>query len=122
MSKLLLLVFLFLGFHSFSFGQDYKIKIKNPSFEGRHHTGNDYNKIDSWFNAGRRDFPAQSPPDLHLDSVYHKSDSDCHFGVKQSASDGNTFLGLVARSNETYETIAQDLILPLGSGNVMNLI
>lgn len=79
------------------------IFLLNPSFEDlpRHSqtpTG--------WTDCGD---PAESPPDVHPDPEFL-------FQVGMRASHGNTYLGMVTRDNETYESVGQQLTRPLTGG------
>ncbi len=79
------------------------IVLINPSFEGvpsccKPPTG--------WIDCGWKN---ESPPDIQPDFT---SDAPL-FGVKKKPFDGNTYLGMVARDNDTYERISQKLSQPL---------
>src|SRR5690606_19877691 len=68
------------------------VKLENPSFEdfpqhSRPPTG--------WTNCG---FFDESPPDVQPSGAW---------GVFWPAMDGNTYLGMVTRENETYESVGQ---------------
>lgn len=82
---------------------DEPVFLLNPSFEDlpRH----------SWTPAGWTNCgdPSESPPDVHPDPTFL-------FKVGMRPSDGNTFLGMVTRENETYESIGQQLTRPLRGG------
>lgn len=77
------------------------ITLNNPSFEDlpRHSSAPQY-----WSDCG---FPNESPPDVHPDFV---------FAVSKPAFDGNTYLGMVTRDNDTYERVGQQLNKPLQRG------
>lgn len=83
---------------SISLSAQQVIYLDNPSFEGvaRHST-----PPPGWENVG---FEKQSPPDTHPSG---------DFGVEKKAKHGHTYLGLVVRENETYESVAQKLPSPL---------
>lgn len=88
------------------------IELINPSFEGIPHGGGSLRDgIKGWKDCGRVYFKRETPPDLHnsIPAEVEMDDSDLFFGVKKEASDGRTFLGMVARDNETYEAISQRL-------------
>ena len=56
-----------------------------------------------WYDCG---FSNESPVDVHPAS---EVDTAAFFGVEQRAFDGNTYLGMVVRDNETYEAVSQRL-------------
>lgn len=74
------------------------IPLKNGSFE-------DFPQVahapSSWHDCG---FPGETPPDV----LPHPA-----FQVTGRAQQGNTYLGLVTRDNETYEGVSQKLLKPL---------
>jgi hypothetical protein len=74
------------------------IKLENPSFEdfpqpAQVPTG--------WIDCG---FQTETPPDVHPNGV---------FQVSKPAKHGKTYLGMVVRDNETWESIGQKLEMPL---------
>ncbi len=77
------------------------IVLENASFEGFPATGQ---TPDGWMNCGRQD---ESPPDLQPGQ----------FLVTVSPKHGNTYLGMVARDNETWEAVGQRLPAQLIKGN-----
>ena len=98
--KLSFLVFLFLGISFYSFSQNENLLL-NPSFEGSiAKTG----QVPlNWHNEG---FPNASPTDIH-------SKESRFFGVNTAPFHGDTYLGMVTRSNKTWEAIGQKLARPL---------
>ena len=82
------------------------IRLNNPSFE-------DIPKQSvqpiGWKNCG---FLGESPPDVHP-----ASDSLSYWEVSKPAHDGDTYLGMVVRDNDTYERVAQFLSEPLVAGD-----
>lgn len=96
LSFLLLLLF-------FSSNAQEEIFLKNPSFE-------DFPKLShtpaSWFDCG---FPGESQVDIH-------PVPGSEFQVDHVAIDGETYLGMVTRENETWEAIGQRLSQPLIGG------
>lgn len=76
------------------------IRLMNPSFEGKaaHGTVPIF-----WKNCANQN---ESPPDLH-------SSSQGFFGVRQAAFHGKTFVGMVTRDNDTWESIGQQLETPM---------
>ena len=57
-----------------------------------------------WWDCG---FNGETPPDTH------PVPGDPSFGVTKEAQNGNTYLGMVVRENETWESVAQRLTKPL---------
>lgn len=82
---------------SLSAQKDTPIYLNNPSFEGLPTAGT---PPTGWNNCGH---PSESPPDVQPGS----------FDVAKKASHGNTYLGLVVRDNETWESVSQRLSRPL---------
>jgi len=114
MYKLLLLAVVFF-FSSMVFAQDEVIELNNPSFESAPFAGGEpANNIKGWQDCGVVFFEGETPPDIHLGmSKDSASNHSAFFGVKQQASDGFTFLGLVVRKNETYESVSQRMVKPM---------
>jgi outer membrane protein OmpA-like peptidoglycan-associated protein len=74
------------------------IVLKNASFEdfpAAAHTPT------GWHDCG---FPGETPPDVQPNPA---------FQVSTKPQQGNTYLGLVTRDNETYEAVSQKLMRPL---------
>ena len=81
------------------------IVLQNPSFEDMPRTGKEPR---GWYDCG---FPRESPPDVQ------PSDTEVpFFSVDAKAQDGNTYMGMVVRDNDTWERVAQRLSSPLESG------
>ncbi|MFK7935089.1 MAG: hypothetical protein AB8G22_16375 [Saprospiraceae bacterium] len=97
----LLLAFLFCSFIG---NTQEKIHFSNPSFEDapRHSKA-----PRGWYDCGN---PSESPPDVH--PTFDKS-----FGVSTPAQDGETYLGLVVRDNDTQEAVGKKLDRSLEAGN-----
>ena len=89
------LLFLFIGIISVSFNPNAGIKLSNPSFEGAPH---DAQVPEGWHACG-----FHSTPDI-LPGPW---------GVYQEAYEGDTFLGLITREDNTWEHIGQQLSSPL---------
>ncbi len=92
-------------------GQDAQpIVLKNPSFE-------DFPKAASeptgWIDCGAVFFPRESAPDVQPSS----NPLELYFGVSKPAQDGYTYLGMVARENDTNESVAQRLMAPIKGGS-----
>lgn len=104
----------FLSILSFAFlllqnahSQEGIIHLKNPSFEGVPQEGTVKGPMpDGWFDCG---FGGQSKPDVH-------PQKNSTFGVTMKAVDGNTYLGMVVRDNDTWESVGQELSAPLQAG------
>src|SRR5688572_11407040 len=84
-----------------------QIHLKNPSFEDVPRQGAPgQSMIKDWHDCGWKQFPSESPPDIH--PVPGNA-----WGVSKLPKDGRTFLGLVVRDNDTYESLSQKLESPL---------
>jgi len=77
------------------------IQLANPSFEDmpRHSK-----PPRGWYDCG---FERESPPDVQPNST---------FSVTKPAHDGETYLGMVVRDNDTWEAVSQRLSRPLEKG------
>ena len=90
------------------------VQIINRGFEDRPRFGrNDIiDPIKGWYDCGRIEFPAESPPDIHQgvnrDTAFWQN--------TQGSIQGRTYLGMVVRESETYESLSQRLAMPLQSG------
>lgn len=82
------------------------IQLENPSFEDM--PGSSHVPY-GWTPCG---FPNQSPPDTNPTKT---------FGEKPPAYDGNTYLGMVVRDNDTWEGVSQELSQSLVSGQCYGL-
>jgi outer membrane protein OmpA-like peptidoglycan-associated protein len=118
------LLCLFLGFAVLpvAFAQNGQvIELKNPSFEDVPHVGSidfeiqSYGKvvpkpttITGWHDCG---FPDETPPDIHKSGGLAGA-----FEVQKESFDGNTFLGMVVRDNDTWESVSQQLSVPFSGG------
>ena len=97
-----LFVLLFIASYIFSFAQPGVIKLNNPSFEGTPQ----HSKVPrGWYNCSP--FPAESPPDIQPDTL---------FQVDKPPAHGGSYLGMVVRDNETWESVGQRLKVPLKGG------
>ncbi len=102
-NRLILFAFtLFFGAAPFTiFGQEEVIRLSNPSFEDYPRAG----RVPSgWRDCG---FPEESPADTHPSG---------EFDVIKYPSDGNTYLGMVVRDNDTWERVSQQMSSPIQSG------
>lgn len=74
------------------------IRLLNPSFEDIPRAS-----IPPEHWASCENFLGESPPDVHPSG---------HFNVTKAPYDGESYLGMVARSNETWENVFQRLAIP----------
>ena len=63
--------------------------------------------VDGWLDCGVGKFPNESPPDIHPNDFWK---------VNLKPAQGKSYVGLVVRENETYESISQRLDVPLKKG------
>lgn len=82
---------------------DGTIFLRNASFEDMPRNSSPPR---GWENCG---FPGESPPDVHPDPEFE-------FRVSKPAQHLNTYLGMVTRENETYESVGQVLGSPFVAG------
>lgn len=82
-------------------GQEEPIYLVNPSFEDMPRPGKPPR---DWFDCG---FPGETPPDVQPDPT---------FSVSKMPMDGGTYLGMVVRDNDTWESVSQKLSRPLKKG------
>ena len=92
-----------------SFAQEV-IKLQNPSFEDMPRKGGEFSApIKGWHDCGLSKFPGETPPDIH--PVPSKA-----WEVAKVPYDGNTFLGMVTRYNDSWESLSQALSSPIQAG------
>ncbi len=105
-------IFSFILFSSFSLmvrAQEV-ISLQNPSFEDIPRQGGEFPvPIRGWHDCGLAKFPGETPPDIHPVPSYA-------WEVSKSAYDGPTYLGMVTRYNDTYESLSQALSTPVQGG------
>ena len=103
--QLLILVLL----SSLSYGQFVEIPINNPSFEDiPHKGGGDFDiGIRGWYDCSRLQFRNETPPDIHPINAWN---------VTKIPSEGRTYLGMVVRDNDSWESVSQRLGTPLEAG------
>lgn len=95
---IILPILLLLAFSSHhAFAQDQVIRLKNPSFEDPPRAGK---PPTSWNDCG---FSGETPPDIQPGE----------FGASKAAYDGNTYMGLVVRDNDSWERVSQRLSKPI---------
>ena len=76
--------------------------LSNPSFEDLPRQGHPPR---GWYDCG---FPGETPVDVHP-AALAPGDTANFFGVDNRPHDGNTYLGMVVRDNDTYEAVSQRL-------------
>lgn len=105
---------LFFAFIVISFIQAQDVKLVNGGFEDRPRHGDQfaYDPIKGWFDCGAIDFPSESPPDIHQGINRDTS----FWGNEQPSAKGKTYLGMVVRESESYESLSQRLAMPLKAG------
>ena len=100
---------LFALYLTWGVGQETSIEIENPSFEDVPRQGGVFRDatITGWYDCGELKFRSETPPDLHPINAWK---------VTTPPSHGNTYLGMVVRDNDTWESVAQRLRTPLEAG------
>jgi len=102
-NKLFVLIFLSHFYFPFRVNGQETINLKNPSFEAPPRMGVQYSQnISGWSDCGLHRFPGESPPDI-LPTTNNA------WGVDVVAKDGNTYLSLVVREDESWEYVSQGL-------------
>lgn len=93
---------------NFVVAQDEPIELINPSFEGTPQDGVQNGTLPTgWYDCG---FAGETAPDVHPQV------DGGNFLVTKPAYDGNTYIGMVVRENDTWEMISQRLSAPLVGG------
>jgi outer membrane protein OmpA-like peptidoglycan-associated protein len=108
-SSILFFLFIFSG----SIAQDV-IELRNPSFEGFPSPGTSERigiTAIGWTDCGGYWFPNETPPDIHPGPSFNP-----WFGVTTKAQEGETFLGMVVRDNDSWESVSQPLLGTLEAG------
>ncbi|MEM9931279.1 MAG: OmpA family protein [Bacteroidota bacterium] len=100
---LFLLCVVFSSLHLNAQLQDGLIFLRNPSFEDMPRNSSPPR---GWTNCGA---PGETPPDVHPDPEFL-------FKVGMAAQHENTFLGMVTRDTETFESVGQQLTTPFKAG------
>ena len=113
-SKLLFLCCLSLS--TFSIKAQEVVRLTNPSFEDSPRkgvydplTGFRSSAIKGWFDCGSVLFPDASPPDIHQGSTDF-------WDNELGTAHGKTYITLVVREDDTYETISQKVMGTLKQG------
>ena len=81
--------------------QEEPIKLTNPSFEDLPHHSKPPR---GWIDCG---FDGETPVDVQPNGT---------FSVTKPAAEGNTYIGMVVRDNDTWEAVSQRLSRPLQAG------
>lgn len=83
-------------------GQEVSFDLQNGSFEDIPHKGGGIFDIGirGWYDCGELQFPNETPPDVHPVNAWQ---------VTMPPADGNTYLGMVIRDNDSWESISQRL-------------
>jgi len=90
------------------------VRLQNPSFEDVPRKGGEFSApIKAWHDCGLSKFPGESPPDIH--PVPSNA-----WEVSKDAYDGQTYLGMVVRYNDTYESLSQALSSAIEGGVCYN--
>lgn len=86
------------------------IKLGNPSFEDIPRAGGSAFPLPiiGWFDCGRSKFPSETPPDIHP--------ANSAWQVSKQPQHGATYLGIVVRDDETWESLSQAFSAPLKAG------
>ncbi len=102
----------FLFFTQSLLAQNGVIHLENPSFEGV--PGESVK--DNLFPKGWQDcgFKGETPPDVH------PIEGGGTFQVTQEPVDGDTYIGMVVRENDTWEMVGQQLSSPMQAGSNYN--
>lgn len=81
------------------------ITMSNPSFEGVPKRGLNLTKLpEGCLDCGKHNFPTETAPDIHPANYFENT---------LPPSDGNTYLGIVVRDNDSWESVSQKLTAPL---------
>ncbi len=83
------------------------ITLSNPSFEDSPRKGGEVNGIKGWYDCGIINFPEESAPDIHPQDFWENT---------KQASHGKTYLGMVVRDNESWESVSQRMSSPMKAG------
>lgn len=93
----------------YSIAQNVEIELNNPSFEDLPHKGGGVFDIGikGWYDCGNLTFVNESPPDIHPINAW---------SVVKAPSEGRSYLGMVVRDNDTWESLSQRLNNPIEGG------
>lgn len=104
-----LICFLLFVSVSLAYTQDDELILNNPSFEDIPHKGGAQpdQGIRGWYDCGEIQFPRETSPDIHPINAWE---------VNTPASEGRTYLGMVVRDNDSWESLSQRLKQPIEEG------
>lgn len=86
------------------------VRLHNPSFEDKPKKGGEDNTpIKGWFDCGTVLFPGATPPDIHQGSSYFWENT-------LSTAHGKTYITIVVREDDSYESVSQKMIGTLKAG------
>ena len=95
------------------FAQMDTINITNPSFEENPRKGGEgLVGIRGWYDCGIINFPNESAPDIHPMDFWENT---------KQASNGQTYLGMVVRDNDSWESLSQRLPQSMKAGNCYSI-
>ena len=91
-----------------------EVRLNNPSFEDYPRQGiKGGPQIKGWWDCGRIIFPDQSPPDIHQGSTNFWSSSI-------ATAHGKTYMSLVVRYDDSFESVSQKIQGTLKAGSCYN--
>lgn len=102
--KYLLVIISFFLWLDHPFCQGQVIELNNPSFEDIPRPAS---VPSGWFDCGQIRFPRESPPDTQPSGAWD---------VFKPAFNGRTYLGMVVRNNDSWESVSQRLAGTLKKG------
>ena len=113
MRSVILVIFLFSAMGTNA--QFDTISLRNPSFEDTPRQGGYYNtkrqaqnnNIKGWFDCGIYNFEEETAPDIHPSNFWSNTKQPSH---------GRTYLGMVTRDNDSWESVSQELRSPMKAG------
>ena len=88
-----------------AYAQSEDVIIRNPSFEGMPRKGEYLFVLDGWTDCGMIYFRGETPPDVHPAGAAWQNVAPSY--------DGRTYVGMVVRDNDTWESISQRLETPI---------
>jgi outer membrane protein OmpA-like peptidoglycan-associated protein len=88
-----------------AYAQSEDVIIRNPSFEGMPRKGEYLFVLDGWTDCGMIYFRGETPPDVHPAGAAWQNIAPSY--------DGRTYVGMVVRDNDTWESISQRLETPI---------
>ncbi len=86
------------------------ITLNNPSFEDFPRAGKEPL---GWFDCGATRFPNETPPDVHP----NPNTTEAYFDVNKKGIEGKTYMGMVTRENDSWESVSQRLSSQLQPDN-----